>query len=132
MESKMSYAVHNRAQPDAQQKSAPPTHENATASRDLELGAQSYWCALKHRTIEPDPSSVEYAQAAMAALVAGEDPAFLREILEPVAEQFCVSQKRNGRHVDNSSARLAGLRDGCISFPTIDWTADIFPVGGSA
>ena len=111
---------------------APPIYESETASRDLECGAELYWTALKHRTIEPDPSSVEYAQAAMAALVAGKDPAFLRQILELVADQFVEGQKRNGRYIDPSSARLAGLRDGCRSFPTLDWTADIFPVQGHA
>jgi hypothetical protein len=62
--------------PEGQAQTASP---NESESRDLELGAGLYWCALKHRTIEPDPSSIEYAQAAMEALVAGKDPAFLRK-----------------------------------------------------
>ena len=115
-----------------QPQSTSPTHESETTSRDLERAADLYWCALKHRIIEPDPSSVEYAQAAMEALVAGKDPSFLRQILELVADQFVESQKRNGRYIDNSSARLAALRDGCWSFPTIDWSRDIFPVQGHA
>ena len=116
----------------APERQAQTASQNESESRDLEYGAQLYWTALKHRSIEPDPPCVAWAQAAMAALVAGKDPAFLRQILELVADQFCDGQKRTGRHIDNSSARLAALRDGCISFPTIDWTADIFPVEGHA
>jgi hypothetical protein len=115
--------------PEGQAQTASP---NESESRDLELGAGLYWCALKHRTIEPDPSSIEYAQAAMEALVAGKGPAFLRQILELVADQFVAGQKRNGQYVDPSSARLAGLRDGCISFPALDWTAGIWEVQGHA
>jgi hypothetical protein len=68
----------------------------------------------------------------MAALVAGREPSFLREILELVADQFCEGQKRNGRHIYTGSARLAALRDGVRSFPTLDWSEGIWPVAGYA
>jgi hypothetical protein len=99
----------------ARQEETPPPSE--TTSPDLECAAELYWHALKHRVIDPDPNCVAYAQSAMAALVAGKGPAFLR-------------QKRNGRHIDNSSARLAALRDGAKSFPALDWSAE--PVQGHA
>jgi hypothetical protein len=78
------------------------------------------------------PAIWNAGQVGMAILVEGKEPAFLRQILELVADQFCESQRRQGRHVDNSSARLAALRDGCWSFPTLDWTADIWEVAGHA
>lgn len=114
-----------------QGRSAPPK-ESEPANRDLERGVWLYWVALRYRLIEPDPASVLYARTEMAALVAGKKPSFLREILELVADQFVAGQKRDGRYIDPSSARLAALRDGCVSFPTIDWVADIFPVLGHA
>lgn len=112
----------------ARQEETPPPSE--TTSPDLECAAELYWHALKHRVIDPDPNCVAYAQSAMAALVAGKGPAFLRQTLELVADQFCDGQKRNGRHIDNSSARLAALRDGAKSFPALDWSAE--PVQGHA
>ncbi len=106
------------------------THESATA--DLERGVWLYWVALRYRLLEPDPANVLYARTEMAALVKDKEPAFLREILEHVADEFCDGANRNGLNIDRSSARLAGLRDGCRSFPTIDWRAGIWEVQGHA
>jgi hypothetical protein len=122
-------STRNELTPARQAQSGSPSHESETAARDLESGAQLYWYALRHRVVEPDPHCVASAQAVMAAIVAGKSPAFLRQILELVADQFC---EHNGRHIDNGRARLAALRDACRSFPTLDWTADIFPVLGHA
>jgi hypothetical protein len=117
--------------PERQEETAPPIHESET-DNGLAWGAQLFWLALTARTVAPNAQTLAFAQRTLLSLAADKNPSFLRLILELVADQFCDGQKHHGRHIDNSRARLAALRDACRSFPTLDWTANIFPVQGHA
>jgi hypothetical protein len=108
--------------PERQEKSTPPDDANALA-----WGIALFWQGLEARSVNPNPEILAFARREMARLAAREPADFLRRIIEQIAERFCAVIK-----VPEARARLALLRDACVCFPDVDWTAGIWEVAGHA